>query len=95
MHSHSKEQREAVRQLLHAVLVRDMSTFNPERFREWVKDLDRRFRKVGLTIVHSISSSRTVTFTVKEVRSKRTAFHFAASTRVTFDESEGVIAVIA
>ena|SRR5947209_7434723 len=88
MHSHSKEQREAVRQLLHSVLVRDMNTFNPERFRDWVKDLDRRFRKVGLTVLYDISSSRSVTFTVKEVRSKRTAFHFAASTRLPFDERE-------
>ncbi|HEY0369419.1 MAG TPA: hypothetical protein VGC85_07465 [Chthoniobacterales bacterium] len=95
MHSHSKEQRDAVRQLLHTVLVRDMSTFNPERFRDWVKDLDRRFRKVSLMISYEISSSRTVTFTVKEVRSKRTTFRFDASTRVPFDHDEASIPVIA
>jgi hypothetical protein len=74
--------------LLHTVLTRDMATFNPERFHDWVKDLDRRFRKVGLTISYSISSSRTVSFAVKEVRSRRTAFQFSASTRVPFDERE-------
>ncbi len=94
MHSHTKEQREAVRQLLHSVLTRDMATFNPERFRDWVKQLDTRFRKVGLTISYSISSSRTVTFTVKEVRSRRTAFQFAASTRVPFDENEVSLPIV-
>jgi hypothetical protein len=94
MHSHSKEQREAVRQLLQTVLTRDMATFNPERFRDWIKQLDARFRKVGLTLSHSISSSRTVTFTIKDVRTRRTAFHFAASTRVPFDEGEVMVAVI-
>lgn len=94
MHSHSKEQREAVRQLLSTVLTRDMATFNPERFRDWIKQLDTRFRKVGLTLSYAISGSRTVTFTVKELRTQRTAFHFAASTRVPFDENEIVVAAI-
>lgn len=88
MHSHTKEQREAVRQLLHTILTRDMSTFNPLRFRDWVKDLDRRFRKVGLTVGFTISASRTITFTVKDVRTRRTAFSFPASTRPPFDERE-------
>ncbi len=94
MHSHTKEQREAVRQLLQTVLTRDMATFNPERFRDWIKNLDTRFRKVGLMIAYSISSSRTVTFTIKEIRSKRTVFHFASSTRVPFDEGEIVVAAV-
>jgi len=88
MHSHTKDQREAVRQLIHTVLTRDMATFNPERFRNWIKELDTRFRKVGLTLSYAISNSRTVTFTVKEIRSRRTIFNFAASTRVPFDENE-------
>jgi hypothetical protein len=95
MHSHTKDQREAVRQLLQTVLTRDMATFNPERFRDWIKQLDTRFRKVGLTLSYTISPSRTVTFAVKEVRSRRTAFHFAASTRVPFDEGEVSVPVIA
>jgi hypothetical protein len=94
MHSHTKEQREAVRQLLQTVLTRDMATFNPERFRDWIKQLDTRFRKVGLMLAYAISGSRTVTFTIKEIRSRRTAFHFAASTRVPFDEGEVVVPVI-
>jgi hypothetical protein len=49
MHSASKGQREVVRQLVHSVLVRDMSSFNPERFKEWIKAMDTSFRKVGLT----------------------------------------------
>ena len=39
MHSRPKEQREAVRQLVHMVLTRDMGTFNPERFKEWIKEI--------------------------------------------------------
>lgn len=94
MHSHTKEQREAVRQLLQTVLTRDMATFNPERFRDWIKNLDTRFGKVGLTLSHAISSSRTVTFTIKEIRSRRTVFHFASSTRVPFDEGEVMMPMI-
>ena len=94
MHSHTKEQREAVRQLLQTVLTRDMATFNPERFRDWIKNLDTRFRKVGLMLSYAISSSRTVTFTIKEIRSRRTVFHFASSTRVPFDEGELAMPVI-
>src|SRR5437660_10391546 len=40
MHSRPKEQREAVRNLVHLVLTRDMGTFNPERFKDWIKDVD-------------------------------------------------------
>ena len=54
MHSRPKEQREAVRNLVHSVLTRDMATFNPERFKEWIKDIDARFRKVGLTLLFAI-----------------------------------------
>ena len=44
MHSRPKEQREAVRNLVHLVLIRDMGTFTPDRFKDWIKDLDDRFR---------------------------------------------------
>ncbi len=93
MHSHTKEQREAVRQLLHDVLVRDLASFNPERFRDWVQNLERRFRKAGLTIGFSISRQRSVTFTVSEVRSKRKIFNFVASTRVPFEEESVVLPI--
>ena len=93
MHSHSKEQREAVRQLLHTVLIRDMATFNPENFREWIRNMDFRFRKSGLMLKFTISNSRTVHFEIKEIRSKRTAFQFSASTRVVFEDRDVVMSL--
>jgi hypothetical protein len=87
MHSRPKEQREAVRQLVHSVLTRDMATFNPERFKDWIKDNDARFRKVGLTLLFTIRQ-RSVHFTIKEVRSHRTAFRFTASTHVPFEDRD-------
>ncbi|MEY2481538.1 MAG: hypothetical protein QOK24_66 [Verrucomicrobiota bacterium] len=90
MHSRPKEQREAVRNLMHSVLTRDMGTFNPERFKDWVKDIDARFRKVGLTLGFTIRT-RSVFFTIKEVRSGRTAFKFAASTHVPFEDRDVVM----
>jgi hypothetical protein len=92
MHSRPKEQREAVRNLVHSVLTRDMGTFNPERFKDWIKDVDARFRKVGLTLVFEIRS-RSVHFTIKEVRTSRTAYKFTASTRVPFDDRDVVMSV--
>ena len=92
MHSRPKEQREAVRQLVHMVLTRDMGTFNPERFKEWVKDIDARFRKVGLTLLFTIHD-RSVSFIIKEIRSRRTAYKFTASTHVPFDDRDVVMKV--
>jgi hypothetical protein len=92
MHSRPKEQREAVRNLVHLVLTRDMGTFNPERFKDWIKDVDARFRKVGLTLLFEIRS-RTVHFTIKEIRSRRVAFKFAASTHVQFEDRDVVMSV--
>lgn len=92
MHSRPKEQREAIRQLVHSVLTRDMGTFNPERFKEWIKDIDARFRKVGLTLLFTIRE-RSVSFTIKEIRSRRTAFKFTASSHVPFDDRDVVMAV--
>jgi hypothetical protein len=92
MHSRPKEQREAVRHLVHSVLVRDMGTFNPDRFKDWIKDVDTRFRKVGLTLRFDIRM-RSVHFTIKEVRSGRTAFKFTASTHVPFDDRDVVMSV--
>ena len=92
MHSRPKEQREAVRNLVHSVLTRDMGTFNPERFKDWIKDIDARFRKVGLTLVFEIRS-RTVHFTIKEIRSGRTAYKFTASTHVPFEDRDVVMSV--
>jgi hypothetical protein len=92
MHSRPKEQREAVRHLVHSVLTRDMGTFNPERFKDWIKEVDGRFRKVGLMLLFEIRS-RSVHFTIKEIRSGRTAFKFTASTHVPFDDREVVMSV--
>jgi hypothetical protein len=92
MHSRPKEQREAVRNLVHSVLTRDMATFNPERFKDWIKDVDARFRKVGLTLAFTIRN-RAVFFTIKEMRSGRTAFKFTASTHVPFEDRDVVMAV--
>jgi hypothetical protein len=92
IHSRPKEQREAIRQLVHSVLTRDMGTFNPERFKEWIKDLDARFRKVGLTLLFHIRE-RSVNFTIKEIRSRRTAFKFTASSHLPFDDRDVVMTV--
>jgi hypothetical protein len=92
MHSRPKEQREAVRNLVHSVLTRDMGTFNPERFKDWVKEIDARFRKVGLTLAFTIRN-RSVHFTIKETRSGRTAFKFTASTHVPFEDRDVVMTV--
>jgi len=92
MHSRPKEQREAIRQLVHAVLTRDMATFNPERFKEWIKDVDAKFRRVGLTLLFTIQD-RSVNFTIKEIRSRRTAYKFTASTHVAFENRDVVMTV--
>jgi hypothetical protein len=92
MHSRPKEQREAIRQLVHAVLTRDMGTFNPERFKEWIRETDARFRKVGLSLSFTIRD-RSVNFTIKEIRSKRLAFKFTASSHVPFEDRDVVMAV--
>jgi hypothetical protein len=92
MHSRPKEQREAIRQLVHTVLTRDMATFNPERFKEWIKDTDAKFRRTGLTLQFTIRQ-RSVHFTIKEVRSRRTAYKFTASTHVPFDDRDVIMTV--
>lgn len=92
MHSHRKEQREAVRQLVYTVLMRDMSTFNPERFKSWIKDTDQKFRKVGLTLRFDIRD-RVVYFTVREIRSGRRVHHFDSATRVPFDDRDVIMSV--
>ena len=92
MHSATKGQREVVRQLVHSVLLRDMSTFNPERFKEWIKAMDTNFNKVGLTLTFRIHD-REVHFAIKEVRSRRTVYQFASSTRVRFDDRDVVMTV--
>ena len=92
MHSRPKEQREAIRQLVHSVLTREMSTFNPERFKDWIKDVDAKFRKVGLTLLFTIRD-RSVHFTIKEIRTRRTAYKFTASTHVPFEDRDVVMAL--
>jgi hypothetical protein len=92
MHSHSKEQREVVRQLVYTVLTRDMSTFTADAFRHWIKDSDGKFRKVGLTLNFEIRD-RVVHFRVREVRSGRVIHHFDSSTRVPFDDRDIVMSL--
>lgn len=92
MHSIRKEQRETIRQLLHMVMIRDMGTFNAQRFKEWIKDIDQKFRKVGLTLKFSIHD-RVVNFNIRELRSKRGVFSFSSSTRVPFDDRDVVMSV--
>lgn len=87
MHSANKGQREAVRQLVHSVVLRDMGTFNPERFKDWIKQTDARFRKVALTLTFRIDD-REVHFAVKEIRTGRTVYQFASATRVRFDDRD-------
>ena len=90
MHSYTKEQREAVRHLLHTVLMRDMGTFTPDNFKTWIKEMDGKFRKVALTLTFQLSN-RVVNFTIKELRTGRAAFRFMSSTRVRFDDREVVM----
>ena len=92
IHSRPKAQREAIRQLVHAVLTRDLGTFNPERFKDWIKEMDGRFRKVALTLQFVIRD-RSVSFTIKEIRSRRMAYKFTASTHVPFDDRDIIISV--
>jgi hypothetical protein len=92
LHSATKGQRELIRQLVHSVLVRDMGTFNPSRFKEWIKAMDANFRKASLTLKFRIHD-KIVHFEIKEVRSGRTAFRFAASTHVPFEDRDVVMSV--
>ena len=89
-HSLTKGQREVVNDLVRKLLVCDMGNFNPERFKDWVKNLDYQFRKMGLTLQFEIRD-RTVHFTVKELRTGRTIYHFATSTQVRFDSGEVIM----
>jgi hypothetical protein len=90
MHSYSKDQREVVSDLVRKVIVTDMGNFTPDRFKDWTKNLDNQFRKRGLTLRFEIRQ-RTVHFAVKELRTGRRAFQFAASTRVRFDDRDIVM----
>ena len=92
MHSATKGQREVVRQLVHSVMLRDMGTFNPERFKEWIKAMDANFKKVALTLTFKIHD-REVQFAIKEIRSRRTVFQFASSTHVRFGDRDVVMDV--
>jgi hypothetical protein len=90
MHSLTKGQREVVSELVRKLLICEMGNFNPERFKDWVKNLDNQFRKMGLTLQFEIRD-RTVYFTVKELRTGRRIYHFATSTQVQFDGGEVIM----
>jgi len=92
MHSRPKEQREAIRNLVQLVLMRDMGTFTADRFKDWIKDMDARFRKTGLTL-HFEIRSRTVHFIIREIRTRRTAFKFSSSSHVQFEDRDVVMSV--
>ena len=92
LHSATKGQREVIRQLVYSVMLRDMGTFNPERFREWIKGMDANFRKMALTLIFKIHD-REVHFTIKEIRSGRTVYHFNSSTRVRFEARDVVMSI--
>jgi len=90
MHSLTKGQREVVNELVRKLLVCEMGNFNPERFKDWVKNVDNQFRKMGLTLQFEIRD-RTVYFSVKELRTGRRIYHFATSTQVRFDGGEVIM----
>ncbi len=79
-----------MRQLVYLVLTRDMATFNPDRFKHWIKETDSKFRKVGLMLKFEIRD-RFVYFRIREIRNGRIIFQFESSTRVPFDERDVVL----
>jgi hypothetical protein len=95
LHSATKGEREVIRQIVHAVLVRDMASFNPERFKDWIKGTDQNFRKVGLTLGFRIAD-RVVHFTIKQLRGGRVIYQFSSATRVRFDDGDvaGIAAIV-
>jgi hypothetical protein len=93
LHNATKGQREVIRQLVHSVMLRDMGTFNPERFKDWFKNIDTNFRKMALTLTFKIHDDREVYFAVKEIRTGRTVYHFTSSTRVRFEPRDVVLNV--
>ncbi len=90
LHSATKGQREVIRQLVHSVLLRDMGTFTPERFRDWIKTMDASFRKMAMTLTFKIHD-REVNFTIKEIRTGRTVYRFSSSTHVRFEDRDVVM----
>src|SRR5437764_4615077 len=90
LHSRSKEQREAVRQLVYLVLTRDMATFNTDRIKYWIKETDSKFRKVGLMLKFEIRD-RFVYFRIREIRNARISYQFEPSTRVPFADRHRVL----
>jgi hypothetical protein len=90
MHFLTKGQREVVNDLVRKLLVCDMGNFTAERFKDWVKNLDNQFRRMGMTLQFEIQDG-TVHFTVKELRTGRRVYHFSTSTRVRFDAAEVIM----
>ena len=90
MHSFTKGQREVVSDLVRKLILCDMGNFTAERFKDWVKNIDNQFRKMGLMLKFEIHDG-TVHFTVKELRTGRRVHHFTTSTRVRFESRDVII----
>ena len=90
IHFLTKGQREVVSDLVRKLLVCDMGNFTAERFKDWVKNIDNQFRRMGMALQFEIRD-RTVHFTVKELRSGRRVYHFSTSTRVRFDAGDVIM----
>ena len=52
------------------MIISELGNFSPERFSEWIRQMDGKFRKVSMGLAFEISSRR-VSFTIKELRSGR------------------------
>jgi hypothetical protein len=87
LHSYRKEQREVVNDLVRKVIVTDLGNFNPERFKDWTKNLNYQFGKAGLMLRFDIRQG-TVHFSIKDVRTGRRVYEFHSSTRVLFEDND-------
>jgi hypothetical protein len=84
-------QREIARQLVHTLLTCDIGSFDPERFKTWIKEMDACFRKAGLTLSFE-PHHRSVRFTIREISGGTLAFRFTLPIRLRFDDKELVAA---
>ncbi len=69
------------------MIISELGNFSPERFSEWIRQMDGKFRKVSMGLAFQISSRR-VSFTIKELRSGRRVYQFKSSTSVRFEDGD-------